>query len=139
MLRPSSQPKPWASSIWFKGEIPKISFNMWVAQLNRLSTRVRIARWSPQQSPLCCFCSSLEETRDHILLACAFCVETWSQVLLKLNRASTFLSRSELMSWIQHASSLVPATLKQLAAHVTVFYGSSETTFFTITPPSLPR
>ena len=44
-LRPKAEKKQWVDSVWFKGSIPKHSFNMWVANANRMPTRVRLASW----------------------------------------------------------------------------------------------
>lgn len=122
VIRPSSNPKSRASSVWFKGAIPKMAFNTWVAQLNRLPTRARIARWSPENSPLCCLCNSFDETRDHLLITCDYSAAVWSLVLLRLNRTSSFHSWSELMSWIRLSSSQSPSTLRNIAAQATVYH-----------------
>lgn len=63
--RPRNTPKDWASSIWFKGATPKHAFNMWLAQLQRLPTRVRLASWRIFLPTTCCLCSTHDETQDH--------------------------------------------------------------------------
>lgn len=35
----------WSSHVWFKGSIPKHAFLLWLAHLDRLSTRERLAGW----------------------------------------------------------------------------------------------
>ena len=55
-------------SVWFKGSIPKHSFNMWVANVNRLPTRVRLAALGMNVPTTCCLCALEPETRDHLLL-----------------------------------------------------------------------
>uniref|UniRef100_A0A0D3EB43 Reverse transcriptase zinc-binding domain-containing protein n=1 Tax=Brassica oleracea var. oleracea TaxID=109376 RepID=A0A0D3EB43_BRAOL len=40
--------QPVAETIWFKGAIPRNSFNMWIASLNRFLTRARLAGWGLQ-------------------------------------------------------------------------------------------
>ncbi|KAL0714000.1 hypothetical protein Bca4012_020978 [Brassica carinata] len=35
--------KLWAPNVWFKGAIPRHAFLMWLAQLDRLPTRARLA------------------------------------------------------------------------------------------------
>lgn len=122
VLRPSDTAKPWASVIWFKGAILKMAFNMWVAHLNRLPTRARISRWSPQTSPLCCLCNTLEETRDHLFITCDYSAAVWSIALSRLNRCRNFVSWSELMSWIRVSSARAPSTLRKVAAQATVYH-----------------
>lgn len=117
-----------------------MAFNTWVAQLNRLPTRARIARWSPENSPLCCLCNSFDETRDHLLITCDYSAAVWSLVLLRLNRTSSFHSWSELMSWIRLSSSQSPSTLRILRLRQrSTTSGSSATTSCTTSPPSLLR
>lgn len=36
---------PWYRSVWFTGMIPKHAFILWLAALDRLSTRDRMRRW----------------------------------------------------------------------------------------------
>lgn len=44
-VRPRGEIKDWANLVWFKGCVPKYAFNMWVSNLNRLPTRMRLASW----------------------------------------------------------------------------------------------
>lgn len=66
-VSPRAEKKSWSSSVWFKGSIPKHAFNMWVAQLNRLPTRARLASWGILNNTDCCLCGREDETRDHSL------------------------------------------------------------------------
>ena len=95
---------------------------MWVAHLNRLPTRSRIARWSPQASPLCCLCNSFEKTRDHLLISYDYSSAIWSPVLARLGYYHNILSWAEFMSWIRVSSSRCPSTLRQLVAQATVYH-----------------
>ncbi|XP_022553965.2 uncharacterized protein LOC111204050 [Brassica napus] len=69
---------PWYRSVWFAGMIPKHGFIMWLAALDRLSTRDRMRRWGVSVSPLCLFCGSSDECRQHIFFDCPYCREVWS-------------------------------------------------------------
>jgi hypothetical protein len=113
----------WASSIWFKGAIPKHAFNMWVAQLNRLPTRQRLASWGMNISTTCCLCSASTETRDHLLINCHYSAAIWRLVLLRLNpQRQGFLSWDELLSWTRLHSTAAPSLLRKLVAQATVFH-----------------
>ncbi|CAN7023994.1 unnamed protein product, partial [Brassica rapa subsp. trilocularis] len=41
--RPRAEEKLWAKSVWFSGLIPRQAFIMWLANLNRLPTNIRLA------------------------------------------------------------------------------------------------
>ncbi|CDY29918.1 BnaC05g29180D [Brassica napus] len=93
-LRPKEDEKQWADSVflvkivWFGGSVPKHSFNMWVANYDRLPTRTRLASWGLQLQTNCCLCSLEPETRDHLLLTCQFSKDVWNQVFSRLNPPS---------------------------------------------------
>ncbi|XP_048605373.1 uncharacterized protein LOC106386312 [Brassica napus] len=60
----------WSNSVWFKMATPRHAFLMWIAQNDRMPTRVRLASWGLGVSSNCCLCDSAPETRDHLLLRC---------------------------------------------------------------------
>lgn len=72
-LRPRGQKQEWADKVWFKGHIPSHAFIMWVAQLNRLPTRSRLASWGLQIDTCCCVCNHYHETRDHLFFEMRIC------------------------------------------------------------------
>ncbi|KAF2534927.1 hypothetical protein F2Q68_00020290 [Brassica cretica] len=119
-LRPRSTIKPWASSIWFKGSVPKHAFTMWVANLNRLPTKDRLLSWGLNIQPSCCLCTTHPESRDHLFISCGYAEFIWHHILAKLHRSHLFYSWSELMSWIRRTTTASP-TLKMLATQVTVY------------------
>lgn len=121
-MRPRAEVKDWADLIWFKGNIHKHAFTMWVANYNRLPTRIRLAAWGMNVPRECCLCASEEETRDHLLLTYDFSKEVWRLVLSVLNPDfQGFRQWSELLSWIQLDSAIAPTVLRKLATQATVF------------------
>ncbi|XP_013653696.1 uncharacterized protein LOC106358439 [Brassica napus] len=58
VLRPRVSPKQWTKAVWFSGAIPCQAFNMWLASLNRLPTKVCLASWGLNIHTNCCFCTS---------------------------------------------------------------------------------
>lgn len=70
VLRPKADVVDWGGTVWFKGATPKHAFNMWIANLNRLPTKSRLARWGMNINTTCDFCSLEPETRDHLFLSC---------------------------------------------------------------------
>lgn len=123
VLRPRSQKKDWADKIWFKGAVPKFSFTMWIATLDRLPTRMRLASWGLQMPTSCCLCSASAETRDHLLLSCPFSFEIWRLIYQRLSPATQqHLTWAELLSWLRGSPKDPQTTLRRLAAQTTIFH-----------------
>lgn len=115
-LTPRSAVKDWAKLIWFSGAIPRQAFNMWLANLNRLPTKVRMASWGLNVQTACCFCSNHEESREHLFLTCSYTDALWRLIFARLDRHhAPLISWSELLSWTRSSSPSSPSTLKKLA------------------------
>lgn len=122
-MRPKENVRSWAKLIWFKGYIPKHSFTMWIANLDRLPTRSRLSTCGMQVPTDCCLCSTMAETRDHLLLTCDYSLAVWQQVLVHLNPpVNMFTSWSELLSWMKQSTSLSPSLRRKLVVHTTIFH-----------------
>lgn len=122
VLRPRAQLQDWTLSIWFKRDVLKYAFTMWVSHLNRLPTRMRIASWRVICPTTCCLCSRYDETREYLFLACDYSVEIWRMVLTRLDHSHPiFTTWSELLSWDTMTSTRSPSILRKLVAQVWVF------------------
>ncbi|KAG7587431.1 Endonuclease/exonuclease/phosphatase superfamily [Arabidopsis thaliana x Arabidopsis arenosa] len=122
-LMPRSEVKDWASSVWFKGAIPKHAFNMWISHLNRLPTRKRLASWGLNMSTDCCLCSRSVESRNHLLIRCPFSSGVWRLLLSRLDpRRQSFLSWDELLSWTSSRSTNAPSLIRLIAVQATVYH-----------------
>ena len=109
--------------VWFKGHVPKLAFNMWIANADRLPTRARLASWGIQISTSCCLCSHDVETRDHLLLTCSYSREVWNLVLTRLNPPlHAFQDWNELLSWIISTMTQSPIVLKKIAVQSTIYH-----------------
>ncbi|CAG7864551.1 unnamed protein product, partial [Brassica rapa] len=123
VLRPRSTSKAWSTTVWFKGAVPKQAFNMWLANLNRLPTRARLASWGLNINKCCCLCNVEDEVRDHLFLKCRFSSQIWSLALSRLApRQSAFFSWAELLSWCRSSSQAAPSTLRKLLCHRTIYH-----------------
>lgn len=123
VLRPRQDIKSWMDVVWSKGAIPKLSFNMWVANYDRLPTRSRLAAWGLLISANCLSCSNFEETRDHFLLSCEYSKAIWREIFVRCQPpASSFANWSELLSWIRAAPSSKLNLLRKLATQTVVYH-----------------
>lgn len=122
-MRPKEMAKDWSKSVWFKGSVPKHAFNMWVAHLNRLQTRQRLATWGIRASTSCCLCSQQTETRDHLLIMCDFSAVIWNLVFNRLSPTQLLFSTwAELLSWTRRRSAIAPSLLRKIVSQATVFH-----------------
>lgn len=122
-LRPSQEVKNWVDVVWFKGAIPKLSFNMWVANYDRLPTRSRLVAWGLPISADCPLCSTFVETRDHLLLSCTYSQAIWREVFSRCNHpVAPFTNWAELLSWIRAATSSKMRLLRKLASQSVVYH-----------------
>lgn len=123
VLRPRQEAKDWFDVIWFKGAIPKHSFTMWVANYDRLPTRSRLASWGLPMSPIFPFCSTHDETRDHVLLSCDYSMDIWRAVMFKCRPPpAQLLTWAELLSWIRTSTSRRLTLLRKIAVQTTIFH-----------------
>ncbi|CAL9239284.1 unnamed protein product [Arabidopsis halleri] len=121
-FRPSQDKKYWYPAVWFKNSVPKQAFTFWIATLDRLPVRVRLADWGLNTSSLCCFCNSHDESRDHLLLHCTFSEQVWVLVLHRLGLPPcTFVDWCTVISWLLTKSPYVSTTLKRICTQATVY------------------
>ncbi|KAJ9561591.1 hypothetical protein OSB04_006751 [Centaurea solstitialis] len=77
---------PWWRSVWFKAHIPKHSFCLWTACLERLPTQDRIATWKDEPPDLkCSLCGINNDSHDHLFFECTFSRQVWLQVMDKVH------------------------------------------------------
>ena len=106
----------WSKSILFSGAIPWQAFIMWLANLNKLPTKVRMSSWGLNVQTAYCFCNNHGKSRDHLLLSCSYTASLWRPTFASLDRHHTpFISWSKLTSWIRVSVTSAPSTVKKLA------------------------
>ncbi|KAL9310436.1 putative reverse transcriptase zinc-binding domain-containing protein [Arabidopsis thaliana] len=121
-LRPRVSEKVWAPLIWFKGCTPKLAFNLWVTNLDRLPTKSRLASWGLDVSTTCSLCSGSFETRDHLFLHCAFTSIIWDKIMIRIGHpAHSFSDWNSILHWAQVQSIASPKTLRLLIIHSLVY------------------
>ncbi|KAJ9535163.1 hypothetical protein OSB04_un001758 [Centaurea solstitialis] len=71
----------WTNKVWFKGHIPKHSFCLWLASLNRLPTQDRISTWKDEPPDLkCSLCGIGMDSISHLFFECSFANQVWQIV-----------------------------------------------------------
>ncbi|XP_013617795.1 PREDICTED: uncharacterized protein LOC106324361 [Brassica oleracea var. oleracea] len=112
----------WSSSVWFRSATPRHAFLMWIAQNDRMPTRVRLTSWGLGISSNCCLCDSTPETRDHLLLRCEVSKQIWVLVLRRLGYShSCFITWTSFIEWLSLRDSTAPLMLKRIVAHATIY------------------
>ena len=79
-LRHRAPLQQWSSYVWFKGEIPRHSSNMWLAQLDRLPTRARLSKWGTNIPTSSCLRNTYIEDREHLFFRCDWSADLWTFV-----------------------------------------------------------
>jgi hypothetical protein len=75
---------PW-ERIWKTWAPGKCKFFLWTAALNRCWTADRLAKKGLPHPAACPLCDQVEETVDHLLVACVFSLQVWFSVLQQFN------------------------------------------------------
>lgn len=96
-----------------------VVFLMWIAQLDRLPTCMRLVAWGMNIPKSCCLCNVHDETRDHLLLNCPYSL---SMAQSRLGMTSmVFASWAALISWVKGSSNRSPTLLRKLVAHAIIY------------------
>ncbi|XP_019242423.1 PREDICTED: uncharacterized protein LOC109222532 [Nicotiana attenuata] len=81
MLRKDHQKVHWRKLVCNNGGMPKWNFILYMALLDKLSTRDRLARWGVINETLCPMCKVEEESMEHLFFKCSFTAGIWSKIL----------------------------------------------------------
>ncbi|XP_023632551.1 uncharacterized protein LOC111828559 [Capsella rubella] len=122
VLRPRAEEVSWHRSVWFKGAIPRNAFNMWIANLDRLPTKTRLANWGVNINPICDLCNTNQESRDHLFLTCDYALYIWNAVSRRLSLPGLrFQNWMELIAWTKTKNIRSPTTLRKLVAEAVIY------------------
>ena len=64
----------------------------WLANLDRLATMDRVARWNPGADETCVLCKNAGENIDHLFFECSYSSQIWES--LSKGIMESFFSRS---------------------------------------------
>lgn len=71
----------WCDVVWCHMFIPKHSFVVWRAMLQRLPTQSRLCKLKIINTSQCCFCCNNMEDFNHLYFECAFSRIVWNSIL----------------------------------------------------------
>uniref|UniRef100_A0A803QHQ4 Reverse transcriptase zinc-binding domain-containing protein n=1 Tax=Cannabis sativa TaxID=3483 RepID=A0A803QHQ4_CANSA len=72
LLKPQHDKVPWSREVWARLNIPKHSVILWLAVLNRLKTKERLAKFGMQIENRCRLCNDHSEDTHHLFFTCSF-------------------------------------------------------------------
>jgi hypothetical protein len=104
---------PW-KQIWKSWAPGKCKFFLWTAALNRIWTADHLASKGLSHLAACPLCDQVEETADHLLVACVFSCQVWFAVLQMFN-LQTLAPQNDLsfFEWWMAASSRVDGLVRK--------------------------
>lgn len=82
-LRPKKPDNNLHHLLWFKGHIPRHSFILWLASLDRLRTMDRLHGGVPTTT--CILCGIHMETHEHLFFECSYTNLVWTSICNKAN------------------------------------------------------
>ncbi|XP_039032502.1 uncharacterized protein LOC120167610 [Hibiscus syriacus] len=99
-VRSRSEKVPWHRLVWFPGHIPNFSLISWMAILDRLPTKNRLARFGIVTNSVCRLCSSGLESRSHLFSECSYASEAWCAILLLCGLYHVPTGWNDLLHWL---------------------------------------
>ncbi|XP_052623753.1 uncharacterized protein LOC128129113 [Lactuca sativa] len=75
---------PWYDLVWYNNCIPRNSFILWLAVLNRLKTRDRVRGWEVAGNLLCPFCDNMPDSHNHLFFNCEYSSRIWKYFCSKV-------------------------------------------------------
>uniref|UniRef100_A0A803PDG0 Reverse transcriptase domain-containing protein n=1 Tax=Cannabis sativa TaxID=3483 RepID=A0A803PDG0_CANSA len=100
---PTWEKVPWSKEVWSRLNIPKHSFLLWLAMINRLKTRDRLFHHGYIAGADCIFCNNAAETTNHIFFECFVAAECLKQVKGWFGWHTTTTELTDLLKWIRKA------------------------------------
>ncbi|XP_052624830.1 uncharacterized protein LOC128132348 [Lactuca sativa] len=75
---------PWYDIVWYNNCIPRNSFILWMAVLNRLKTQDRVRGWEVAGKLLCPFCEIVPDSHNHLFFNCDYTSRFWRYFCIKV-------------------------------------------------------
>ncbi|KAJ6393467.1 hypothetical protein OIU77_022841 [Salix suchowensis] len=98
-IRCKKDADPYASIIWYPGNVPRFSFIHWLAARGRLATMDLPHVQQLISSSTCVLCGLLPETHNHLFFECEYSRLVWGNISSKINIRSPTLNWNLFMQW----------------------------------------
>ncbi|XVE83810.1 hypothetical protein DITRI_Ditri16bG0117100 [Diplodiscus trichospermus] len=98
-IRPKQSKISWCRMIWASPSIPKHAIIAWMAILDRLPTKDRLATWGLEVDVGCVLCEREVESRDHIFFGCCYSKAVWKEILKLCGLERGVLTWNKELSW----------------------------------------
>ena len=95
---------PWEGFIWSRAKIPSHAFISLIFIQGRLPTKIRLARFSPQQSVECPLCPVANEDEMHLFYTCNFGRTVWEELRKWWAGISTALNKAQVLNMFKHTN-----------------------------------
>uniref|UniRef100_A0A803Q7H7 Reverse transcriptase zinc-binding domain-containing protein n=1 Tax=Cannabis sativa TaxID=3483 RepID=A0A803Q7H7_CANSA len=93
----------WSKQVWSRMNIPKHSFLLWLAMLDRLKTKQRLVKFQITADAQCILCEDSEETAPHLFFCCKFSQDCLRQIKEWLCWRAATTSLQNVLRWINRA------------------------------------
>uniref|UniRef100_A0A803PQL5 Reverse transcriptase domain-containing protein n=1 Tax=Cannabis sativa TaxID=3483 RepID=A0A803PQL5_CANSA len=103
MLQQQEQICHWSKEAWGRLNVPKHSFMLWIAMLDRLKTKERLQRFQLVNDDECVLCRTTTETSQHLFFSCNFSHQGLQQVKRWLGWNMVTSSLKNIIRWIERA------------------------------------
>ncbi|XP_062089424.1 uncharacterized protein LOC133795956 [Humulus lupulus] len=96
----------WTRVVWSEENIPKHSFIIWLAYINRLRTRRRLYQFGVIEDSSCLICGQGEEDINHIFFCCYYSRNCLTQILNWLGWHINASHLNGLIRWLTNAKGI---------------------------------
>ncbi|KAK2653267.1 hypothetical protein Ddye_013123 [Dipteronia dyeriana] len=90
---------PWFKLVWFRQNITRMSFILWMVVRGRLPTKDRIHKYDPRAVTTCVLYDSHLESHAHLFFECLFSRAIWTQLLNYNGTHWISLSWNDFTAW----------------------------------------
>ena len=99
ILRESRPKNTMHHLLWFKGHVPRQSFILWLASLERLRTMDRLYSTGVITNTTCILCGANEESHNHLFFDCPYSSTVWGSICGKARMHWPIRPWKDLLLW----------------------------------------
>ncbi|PWA52734.1 reverse transcriptase zinc-binding domain-containing protein [Artemisia annua] len=113
----------WWKLVWFSQNIPKHSFVLWMAILNKLNTQDKVRSWGSYDLMVCPLCYSDMDSHSHLFFKCGYAKKFWEKMLLKMGSKCNTLEWNGLINEFasQSNGNTIGSIIRRLCLAISVY------------------